>query len=345
MIVLGIESSCDETAIALIERGERNRVIAELIKSQIPLHCEFGGVVPEIASRSHFDVIDRLLLDLLEESQIRLNQIDIFSATQGPGLIGSLLMGFMFGKTLAFSLEKPFVPIDHVDAHLDAVWIESEEIIFPALGFVVSGGHTSLYLLQNRYHRQVLAKTRDDAVGEVMDKVAKHFGLGYPGGPILDELTGKGRPGKYAFSAPKMSDGSMDFSFSGYKTAAIRSGQLHGLHREHPDFLNFIASFSHTLVDYLISQLDHFASLYSPSTIVLSGGVSRNTLLRSKTAEYFTNKGMTVRYPQPRYCTDNAAMVAWRAYDLFTTFPKLDYAQYHLTPYSRSVKSSSPKHR
>lgn len=345
MIVLGIESSCDETAIAFVERGNKNRVIAEQIKSQIPLHSCYGGVVPEIASRSHYDVIDRLLKDLLDTSGITLDEVDLVSATQGPGLIGSLLIGFMFGKTLAFFLNKPFVPIDHIEAHLDAAWIEEDEIAYPALGLVVSGGHTSMYLIQNRFERKLLAKTRDDAVGEVMDKVAKHFGLGYPGGPILDLLTSRGNPGKYAFSAPKMSDGSMDFSFSGYKTAVIRSAQGHGLHSQHEYFFDFIASFSHAIVDYLIAQLDHFYSIHIPSTILICGGVSRNTLLRTKAADFFTKKGICVRFPQPRYCTDNAAMVAWRAYDLYQSFPDQNYFQYDLTPYSRSIKNSNRKHR
>lgn len=345
MIVLGIESSCDETAVALVERGRTNRVIAEQIKTQIPLHCAFGGVVPEIASRSHFEVIDKMTIDLLQDVKLDQKEIDLVSATQGPGLIGSLLIGFMFAKTLALALNKPFVPIDHIDAHLDAAWIDAEAIAFPALGLVVSGGHTSLYFVKNRFERRLLAKTRDDAVGEIMDKVAKFFGLGYPGGPILDQISSQGRPGKYFFSTPKMSDGSMDFSFSGYKTAVIRNAQLHEINQNHPDFNDYISCFSHAIVEYLIKKIDHFASIYSPETILVCGGVSRNTLLRAQVSEYFTKKGLSVRFPLPRYCTDNAAMVAWRAFDLYQSQPEQNFFQYNLTPFSRASKSSTTKHR
>ena len=342
---MGIESSCDETAVALVERGENNRMIGEQIKTQIPLHHKYGGVVPEIASRSHFETIDLLYQDLLAESGVKVESIDLVSATQGPGLIGSLLIGFMFAKTLSFLLNRPLVPVDHIDAHLDAVWIEAEPIDFPALGLVVSGGHTSLYLLQSRFERKVLARTRDDAIGEVMDKVAKHFGLGYPGGPLLDRLSAKGQPGKYTFSTPKMSDGSMDFSFSGYKTAAIRCAQKHGLHAEHIEFNHFVASFTHALVDYLILMVDRFAVIHRPKTILFSGGVSRNTVLRAKAMDFFSQKKLSVRFPEPQYCTDNAAMIAWRAYDLFREYPERFDRHLSLAPYSRSLKSTGRRHR
>jgi N6-L-threonylcarbamoyladenine synthase len=345
MLVLGIESSCDETAIALIERGHRNCVIAECIKSQIPLHTGYGGVVPEIASRSHFETVDGLLNELLNESRLDLKDIDMVSATQGPGLIGSLLIGFMFGKTLAYTIKKPFVPVNHIDAHLDAVAIESEPVRFPALGLVVSGGHTTLYLMNNRYERMVLSKTRDDAVGEVMDKVSKYFGLGYPGGPILDRLTDLETAETKLFSTPKMSDGSMDFSFSGYKTAVMRHAQKRKLDKNHPEFRGFITSFCHDVVDYLISMIDHFARIHLPQTIIISGGVSRNSLLRHKAASFFSDQKVIVRFPSPQYCTDNASMVAWRAYDLFTTFPERDYFQYNLTPFSRVSPNRTSKHR
>lgn len=345
MIILGIESSCDETALSLIERGKNDRVLAERIKSQIPLHRSFGGVVPEIASRSHFEVIDLLLKEVLNESSLSLDQIDLIASTQGPGLIGSLLIGFMFGKTLAFSKAKPFIPVNHIDAHLDAAFIDNPPPEFPALGLVVSGGHTSLYSVTNRFDRILLAKTRDDAVGEVMDKVAKFFNLGYPGGPILDQLASQGEPGQYIFTVPKMSDGSMDFSFSGYKTAAMRIAETHGISCSHPEFVHFISSFTHALIDYLISQIDYFSTQVSPASILISGGVSRNTILRSKATEYFQKKNIPVFFPKPRYCTDNATMIAWRAYDLFQSFSDTDYYQYDSNPFSRSTKKTNRKQR
>lgn len=345
MFILGIESSCDETAIALIERGKRNRVIAEIIKSQIPLHAKFGGVVPEIASRSHYEAIDQLLVALIQESGMDLTKVDLIAATQGPGLIGSLLIGFMFAKTLAYTFNKPLIPVNHIDAHLDAVGIEADPVTFPALGLVVSGGHTSLYFMKNPYERYVLAKTRDDAVGEVMDKVAKYFELGYPGGPILDQLTGPNKSNQFTFSTPKMSDGSMDFSFSGYKTAVLRQAQKFGIDKGHTDFPLFITSLSHALVDYIIAQIEYFNQKYSPSSIIISGGVSRNTLLRIKSNSFFSVRGRTVRFPKPQYCTDNAAMVAWRAYDVFCENPKGTYKNFRLTPFSRALPNSSPRYR
>jgi N6-L-threonylcarbamoyladenine synthase len=345
MLILGIESSCDETAVALIERGENNRVLAEYIKSQIPLHAKFGGVVPEIASRSHYETIDLLLKKLIEDARIDLSDIDLIAATQGPGLIGSLLIGFMFAKTLAYSLKKPFVPVNHIDAHLDAVEIESDPVKFPALGLVVSGGHTSLYFMENKFDRQVVAKTRDDAIGEVMDKVAKFFCLGYPGGPILDQLSVYEKPKRFKFSTPKMSDGSMDFSFSGYKTSIIRQAQNFGINQFHPDFPIFISDFSHAILDYVITQIDFFSQKHNPSTVIISGGVSRNTLLRVKALSFFPLKNLFVRFPKPDYCTDNAAMVAWRAYDVFQKTPTFNYNNFCLTPYSRSLPNSSNRHR
>lgn len=345
MIILGIESSCDETALSLIERGERNRVLAEQIKSQIPLHRSFGGVVPEIASRSHFEAIDLLLRKVLADSGLSLSDIDLIASTQGPGLIGSLLIGFMFGKTLAFSTGKPFIPVNHIDAHLDAVSIEKSAPEHPALGLVVSGGHTSLYYIRNHFERNLLAKTRDDAVGEVMDKVAKYFTLGYPGGPILDQLASEGKPGGYLFSTPKMSDGSMDFSFSGYKTAAMRIAERHEIDLQHPEFKNFISSFIHALVDYLILQIDSFASRLSPASILISGGVSRNTILRAKATAFFQKKAIPLYFPEPEYCTDNATMVAWRAYEKYRSFPDENYLRYDANPYSRSIEKTQRNHR
>ena len=191
MLVLGIESSCDETAVAVVERGEQNAVLAEAIKSQVDLHAPYGGIVPEIAARTHYEAIDRLCRQALRQAGIGIDDIELLAVTLGPGLVGSLLIGLAFAKGLAMVHELPLVAVDHIAAHIEAPFISHAAIAYPLLALVVSGGHTSLFYQEEKFSGRVIAKTRDDAAGEVMDKVAKHFDLGYPGGPLLDSLVCK----------------------------------------------------------------------------------------------------------------------------------------------------------
>lgn len=254
MYILGIESSCDETAVALIERGEQNRVINEQIKSQIALHAIYGGVVPEIASRSHYECIDLLTRTVLEQSKVPITDINMIALTQGPGLMGALLVGLSFAKGLGYANRIPVVAVDHIHAHMESAFIDHPDIQYPVVSLVVSGGHTTLFYQKSKFDVDVLAKTRDDAVGEVLDKVAKFFLLGYPGGPIIDKLVKGGNVKRFPFTFPKMSDGSGDFSFSGYKTSVIRRLEAKDMDTGSEEFRDLMASFLNSMVDYLLNK-------------------------------------------------------------------------------------------
>lgn len=348
MYILGIESSCDETAVAVIEREPLHRVLAEQIKSQVPLHAKYGGVVPEIASRNHYEVIDQLTMEALKESGLTLHQIDLIALTQGPGLLGSLLIGLSFAKGLAFPNKIPVIGVDHILAHIESAFIDNRDIEFPLIALVVSGGHTTLFYQKSRFDTTVLSKTRDDAVGEILDKVAKYYGLGYPGGPILDKLYKGGDPQRFRFTFPKMSDGSNDFSFSGYKTAAIRHPEFANreVKSDDPLFKDFVASFLNSVFDYLLSKTRTVVEAVQPKSLIISGGVSRNSLLREKFSNAFTDSGIKLYLSSPRYCTDNAAMVAWLGYEKYRHFPNVDYFDAQLNSYSRAFfKTDGSKFR
>ncbi|HSF14931.1 MAG TPA: tRNA (adenosine(37)-N6)-threonylcarbamoyltransferase complex transferase subunit TsaD, partial [Vicinamibacteria bacterium] len=228
MLVLGIETSCDETSAAVVEDGRR--ILSNLVASQVETHSPFGGVVPELASRQHLSKIGPIVDGALKKAGVGLDAIEGIAVTQGPGLIGSLLVGLSFGKAIAYARKIPIVGVDHLEGHIRAVYIESpEEIPHPAVSLVVSGGHTSLFLMEEESRYRLLGKTRDDAAGEAYDKVAKRLGLGYPGGPILDKLAALGDAKTHPFTVAKFSDGSEDFSFSGLKTAVLRAIQEHGI--------------------------------------------------------------------------------------------------------------------
>jgi N6-L-threonylcarbamoyladenine synthase len=343
--VLGIESSCDETAVAVIERGETNAVLAEAIKSQDELHAPFGGIVPEIAARTHYEAIDRLCRQALRQANLGIDDIELLAVTLGPGLVGSLLIGLAFAKGLAMVHELPLVAVDHVAAHVEAPFISHKHIAYPLLALVVSGGHTTLFYQQDKFNGRVLAKTRDDAAGEVMDKVAKHFGLGYPGGPLLDALYEKGDPGRFQFTQPRMSDGSDDFSFSGYKSALLRQALELQAQPGSRDFHDLLSSFMSALVDYLLAKTLEAAKALSVRSLIVSGGVSRNTLLRRRFAAAGAAAGLALHLPEPRYCTDNAAMIAWLGYEKYLAFPNLNYFDLYLNSYSRASFRTSKRHR
>ena len=337
MLVLGIESSCDETAVALVERGEKNRIICEKIKSQIPLHKKYGGVVPEIASRSHYETIDKLMKEVLSESGTDISSIDLIAVTQGPGLIGSLLIGLSFAKGLSYTSGIPLIGIDHIQAHIESPFITyGKEIKYPLIALVVSGGHTTIFHQRSKFESEVFTTTRDDAAGEVMDKVAKFLDLGYPGGPILDKLYPDGDNTRYKFTIPKMSDGSGDFSFSGYKTAALRFFERNSIKPDTPDFKDLISSFMNSITDYLILKLKKGVGEFDPESIIIAGGVSRNSLLREKAIAEFRKGSKRVFLPEGEYCTDNATMIAWLGYEKFMKFPEGNYFDRSINSYSRS---------
>jgi len=345
MVILGIESSCDETAVAVVERGERNTVLAEAIKSQVELHAPYGGIVPEIAARTHYEAIDLLSAQALAQAGIGIDDIEVLALTQGPGLVGSLLIGLAFAKGLAMVHELPLVAVDHVTAHIEAPFITHEAISYPLLALVVSGGHTSLFYQEEKFGSRVIAKTRDDAAGEVMDKVAKYFGLGYPGGPLLDDLYEKGDAGRFRFTSPRMSDGGGDFSFSGYKSAVLRLAREQDIRPGSKEFLDLLASFLRALVDYLLDKTLAAARALPVRSLIVSGGVSRNTLLRRRFDQACAGLGLPLYLPEPRYCTDNAAMIAWLGYEKYLAFPNLNYYDLYLNSYSRSLSRESSRHR
>lgn len=346
MYILGIESSCDETAVAVIEREDRDRVIAEKIKSQIPLHAKYGGVVPEIASRNHYEVIDYLTVEVLKQAGITIDDIQAIALTLGPGLMGSLLVGLSFAKGLAFANKLPLVAVDHILAHIESAFIDQPEIRYPLIALVVSGGHTTLFYQKSKFHSKVIAQTRDDAVGEVLDKVSKFYGLGYPGGPIIDKLYKGGDLNRYSFTFPKMSDGSDDFSFSGYKTAAIRHPAGKDADPGHQDFKDMIASFLNSIVDYLLTKTQSAVKNTKPKSLIVAGGVSRNSLLREKFTQAFTGSSTKLYLSSPRYCTDNAAMIAWLGYEKYRGFPNINYFDRYLNSYSRAAfRDRGPSYR
>ncbi len=347
MVVLGIESSCDETAVAVVKRGEQNRVVDEQVKSQIPLHARYGGVVPEIASRNHYEVIDYLAAAALKNAKLTIDDVELIAFTQGPGLIGSLIIGLSFAKGLALAHKIPLVGVDHIYAHIESAFIDQPEIGYPLIALVVSGGHTSLFYQASKFEIQPLARTRDDAVGEVMDKIARFFNLGYPGGPIVDKMYQEGGASRFTFTQPRMSNGCEDFSFSGYKTAVIRHPAGQDRHTNPQAFRDLLSSFVYSLVDYLLSRTRAAVQRFKVKSIIVAGGVSRNSLLRRKFQEEFNKKDVKLYLPSPQYCTDNAAMVAWLGYEKFIHSPTSNYFDFSINSYSRALfrEGKKNKHR
>lgn len=311
MNILGIESSCDETAAAVV--GSGREILSNIIVSQIRDHALYGGVVPEIASRKHIETIVPVINAALDEASLTLDDIDGIAVTKGPGLVGSLLIGLSTAKAIAFSKNIPLVGVNHIEGHLTAILLE-EKIDFPYIGLIVSGGHTSLYLVKAVGDYQVLGCTIDDAAGEALDKVAKVMGLGYPGGVAIDRLSKKGNPDSIAFPRGLLDRDNLDFSFSGMKTAAsqfIKKQPAEVL----PDMINDLsASFLEAVVDVLVKKSMKAAGEYNVKTIVVSGGVACNSRLREVMKEECAAMGGRAFFPSPVLCTDNAAMIAALGY-------------------------------
>ena len=308
MNILAIETSCDETAAAVVT-AER-RVLSNVILSQDEVHAPYGGVVPELASRQHLRAIGYIVAESLERASLGTGDVDAFAVTQGPGLIGSLLVGLSFAKGLAYYHRKPLLGIDHLEAHIESAHLENPAIPFPALALLVSGGHTSLFFLKKRLHFKLLGRTRDDAAGEALDKIAKYLDLGYPGGPVIERLAGGGDPASFAFAVPRMKDQSLDFSFSGLKTAALRWIGETKMTGRHPRLADFLASFEAAVVRALLETLARGIEKYRPASLILCGGVARNKRLRSGFGDLSASLGLGAFVPSPALCTDNAAMVA-----------------------------------
>lgn len=308
MKILGIETSCDETAAAVLD--ENRTLLSNIILSQDKIHAPYGGVVPELASRQHISSIGYVVAESLRRARLWINDIDAFAVTQGPGLIGSLLVGLSFAKSLAYYFQKPLIPVDHLQAHIEAAFLEYAKISFPVMALVVSGGHTSIFFMKKELDYQLIGRTRDDAAGEALDKVAKVLDLGYPGGPVIDKLAVKGNERSFSFGLPRMTDRSLDFSFSGLKTAALKKIKELKISKEHPQFADFIASFQKAIIRALLSNLKRAIAEFNPSSLILCGGVARNRRLRQAFKELAADCHLPVFIPSPGYCTDNAAMVA-----------------------------------
>lgn len=310
-IILAVESSCDETAVAIVKDGKE--ILANIVSSQINVHRKFGGVIPEVASRLHVENISVVIAEALEQANIKLDDVDAIAYTQGPGLIGSLHVGVVAAKTLAFAFHKPLLPIHHIAGHIFANRFV-DELEFPMLALVVSGGHTELVLLENEATYQIIGSTRDDAVGEAYDKVARVMGLPYPGGPQIDKLAKEGKP-VYALPKP-MNDGSYDFSFSGLKSAVLSFINTKAMKGEAYDAADLACSFQEAALDVLVSKTLRATGAFPVKHVVLAGGVAANSRLRAKMQEAFASQYPSVKLTIPPLwcCTDNAAMIGAAGY-------------------------------
>lgn len=309
MIILGIDTSCDDTSVALLRDGKE--VLSDVVSSQVELHSFFGGVVPEIASRKHVELIDLIYRRALSEAGISLDQIDCLACTNGPGLIGSLLVGLMFTKGLSLSRNKPMVAVNHVEAHAMSIFLEQQPE-FPFLALIVSGGHTLLLHFEEPCKHRLVGSTKDDAAGEAFDKIAKFLGLGYPGGGIIEEQARAGDPGFIAFPRPMADENNYDFSFSGLKTAFVNAVKNQGVTDETRPHL--LAAFQEAACDVLCRKTLKAAGDLGLERIVVGGGVAANGRLRVLFLERAAEKGIKVFFPSARFCADNAAMVALTGY-------------------------------
>ncbi len=310
MITLGIETSCDETSVAVL-KGDR-KILSNIVFSSLKEHKEFGGVVPEIASRSHVEMVLDCIDEALKKAKISLKEIDLIAVTQGPGLMGSLLVGLSAAKALAFALKKPLVGVDHVIAHIYSGFLSETSLKFPCLGLVVSGGHTLLIKMKSPGSFEILGRTRDDAAGEAFDKVAKILGLGYPGGPEIDRLSRGEDPKQFFFTRPFLTGDSPDFSFSGIKTAVFY--KVEKLKKKRALTLRtkkgICSGFQEAVCDTLVEKSLRIARIHGLKTLVVGGGVSANSRLKQKLNAAAKKEGLKVVFPSPALCQDNAAMIA-----------------------------------
>ena len=301
---LGIESSCDETSVAVVKNGRE--ILSNIIDTQIPIHEKYGGVVPEIASRNHIEAISRVTKKAIEEAKISLEEIDAITPTYGPGLVGALLVGLSYAKALSFAINKPLVGVNHIQGHISANYITYKDLKPPFLCMMMSGGNTQIIHVKDYTEFEILGKTRDDAIGEAFDKVARVVGLGYPGGPKVDKLAREGTPN---IELPKTHFENMDFSFSGIKTAVIN------LHHKNPEVnkADLCASFEKTVTEILIENIKKAIKSTGIKTIVLAGGVSANSYIRKEFMN-LEKENIKIYMPDLKLCTDNAAMIASAGY-------------------------------
>ncbi|WP_124065271.1 tRNA (adenosine(37)-N6)-threonylcarbamoyltransferase complex transferase subunit TsaD [Clostridium sp. E02] len=310
--ILAIESSCDETAAAVVKNGRE--ILSNIISSQIALHTLYGGVVPEIASRKHMEKINQVIESALSEAGMTLDDMDAIGVTYGPGLVGALLVGVAEAKAIAYAAKKPLVGVHHIEGHVSANFIEHKDLEPPFLCLIVSGGHTHLVVVKDYGEFEIIGRTRDDAAGEAFDKVARAVGLGYPGGPKIDKTAKEGNPHAIKFPRAKVNDSIYDFSFSGLKSAVlnhINHAKMMGDEINVPDLA---ASFQNAVVDVLVSHTVKAAKEYEFHKVAIAGGVASNSALRAEMGKACEENGIDLYFPSPIYCTDNAAMIGTAAY-------------------------------
>jgi N6-L-threonylcarbamoyladenine synthase len=328
--ILGVETSCDETSCALVVNGRE--VLSNAVASQIDLHARFGGVVPEIASRAHIEAVNSVLQQALSDAGVGRDDISAVAVTNEPGLIGSLLIGLMAAKTVAWVWDRPLIAVNHIYAHAHAAALDGEPVEYPAVALICSGGHTALYECRSATDMTLLGGTLDDAAGEAFDKVASILGLGYPGGPVIDAAARSGNPRAVRFPRSMLSGESLDFSFSGLKTAVLyHVNGVPGAKRGREatgeaacplsadELADVAASFQAAVVDVLTAKLARAAERCGPRSLLLGGGVAANSALRAAAGELAGRLGCTLRLPKMAYCLDNAAMIAGVAYDYYRT--------------------------
>lgn len=318
VLILGLETSCDETAAAVVENGRR--ILSNLVSSQVEIHARFGGVVPEIASRCHLELINSLIEQALQEAGISMSQLSAIAVSYGPGLVGALLVGVSTAKALSYAIRRPLIAVNHLEAHLYSNLLTVTDIKFPAVGLLVSGGHTSLVSIPQPGKITLLGQTRDDAAGEAFDKVARVLGLGYPGGPAIDTLAAGGEPAAIEFPRAYLgAESRFDFSFSGVKSAVINYIHNRKQRQEPVNLQDLAASFQAAVVEVLVEKTVLAAREKEAATVLLGGGVAANSALRREMGRRLREErpGIALYYPPPELCTDNAAMVAAVAYPQF----------------------------
>lgn len=310
--ILAIETSCDETSVAVVKNGRA--VLSNVISSQIDIHKKFGGVVPEVASRKHLENINIIVQEAMKQAEMQLKDIDAVAVTSGPGLVGALLIGLTSAKALAYSIDRPLIGVNHIEGHIAANYIQHKELQPPFICLVASGGHSHIVKVQDYDSFQILGQTRDDAAGEAFDKIARALGLGYPGGPLIDKISAQGDPEAVSFPRAFLEEGSYDFSFSGLKSAALNYLNSLKMKGEEVNVPDVAASFQAAVVEVLAEKLIRAAVEHESKYAVLAGGVAANSKLRQELKRLGEQRGIEVLFPSPILCTDNAAMIGSAAY-------------------------------
>jgi N6-L-threonylcarbamoyladenine synthase len=327
VLLLAIETSCDETGVAILRDGRT--VLSNRLSTQVATHAPFGGIVPELASRKHMEMIQPMVTDALREADIRASDLTAVAATFAPGLVGALVVGVSFGKALSFALNIPMIGVHHLAGHIHSVFLEYPDLKYPFVALVVSGGHTNLYCVGEEGKYEALGRSIDDAAGEALDKAGKLLNLGYPGGPVIDRLSKGQNTDKFHFPRAELSKNSFDFSFSGLKTSLRTFLEKRKDQEIQADLPDIAAGFQEAIVDVLVRKSIRAALMCKVECIVIVGGVAANTRLRSRMIEEGKREGIQVLIPSPRFCTDNAAMIAMAA---MSRFKKKQFASLDLNP-------------